>query len=117
VDSLAPVAIITVLILLNGLFVAAEFAIVAAPRLALERRAREGQRAARMVSAFLADFLRQAQFISTAQVGITFASLGLGMYGEHVLAEWLASLFTGWGAHRYIAAHTVASVLSVVAVS
>ena len=114
VDELIAILIITVLILLNGLFVAAEFAIVAAPRHPLERRARAGQRVAAAVLAILSSPRRQDQFIATAQVGITFASLGLGMYGEHVLAGWIAIPLEHWGAQRWIAAHAVASVLSVI---
>lgn len=113
-DNLLAVVIISGLILLNGLFVAAEFAIVAAPRMALERRARAGHGVAAAVVAVLSDPQRQDQFIATAQVGITLASLGLGMYGEHVVAAWFATAFESLGAHRYIAAHVVASVLSVV---
>jgi CBS domain containing-hemolysin-like protein len=114
VDNLLAIVIISALIVLNGLFVAAEFAIVAAPRMALERRARAGHRVAAAVVAILSDPRRQDQFIATAQVGITLASLGLGMYGEHVVAAWFATAFESLGAHRYIAAHAVASVLSVV---
>jgi len=114
VDNLLAISIISVLILLNGLFVAAEFAIVAAPRMALERRARAGHRVAAAVIAIVSNPRRQDQFIATAQVGITLASLGLGMYGEHVVAAWFATAFESLGAHRYIAAHAVASVLSVV---
>lgn len=113
-DNLLAIVVISALILLNGLFVAAEFAIVAAPRMALERRARAGHRVAAAVIAILSDPRRQDQFIATAQVGITLASLGLGMYGEHVVAAWFATAFESLGAHRYIAAHAVASVLSVV---
>jgi len=36
------------------------------------------------------------------------------MYGEHVVAGWFATAFESFGAHRYIAAHGVATVLSVV---
>jgi len=114
VDSLLAIVIISALIVLNGLFVAAEFAIVAAPRMALERRARGGNRVAGALVAILSDPRRQDQFIATAQVGITLASLGLGMYGEPVAAAWFATAFERFGAHRYIAAHAVASVLSVV---
>jgi CBS domain containing-hemolysin-like protein len=114
VDELMAILLITVLILLNGLFVAAEFAIVAAPRLPLERRAQAGQRVAAAVLAILSNPRRQDQFIATAQVGITFASLGLGMYGEHVLAGWIAVPLEHWGAQRWVAAHAVASVLSVI---
>lgn len=108
-----PLLIITVLILLNGLFVAAEFAIVAAPRLSLERRAQAGQRIAGVILAIIRNPRRQDQFIATAQLGITFASLGLGMYGEHVLAQWIAGQLEDYGAQRYIAAHGVASLISI----
>ena len=112
-DSLVALLIIAGLIALNGLFVAAEFAIVAAPRLAIEQRARGGHRIAKMVLAILGEPRRQDQYIATAQVGITLASLGLGMYGEHVVADWFAHALEGLGAHRYIAAHGAASVLAV----
>jgi CBS domain containing-hemolysin-like protein len=113
-DSLIAIVIIAVLIALNGIFVAAEFAIVAAPRHALEQRARGGHRIARRVLDVLREPRRQDQFIATAQVGITLASLGLGMYGEHVVAGWFARLFEHLGAYRYAAAHGAASVLAVV---
>src|SRR5687767_2010374 len=61
----------------------------------------------------LADPVRQDRFIATSQLGITVASLGLGMYGEHVLADWIAGQLETLGAGRWIAAHTVASVVSV----
>jgi CBS domain containing-hemolysin-like protein len=114
VDSLIAVAIIAGLVLLNGLFVAAEFAIVAAPRLAIERRARAGQRTARLVRRVLANPREQDRFIATAQLGITFASLGLGMYGERVLAGWIAARLEVLGAAQWIAAHAVATVTAVI---
>ena len=35
------------------------------------------------------------------------------MYGEHLLAEWIAAQLEGWGAERWIAAHTVGSIVAV----
>jgi CBS domain containing-hemolysin-like protein len=113
VDSLIPALVIAALILLNGLFVAAEFAIVGAPRLAIERRARAGQRIAQTVRRILDHPREQDRFIATAQIGITLASLGLGMYGEHVLAGWIATALDTWGPARWIAAHAFATVLSI----
>jgi CBS domain containing-hemolysin-like protein len=105
--------IITALILLNALFVAAEFAIVGAPRAAIDARAAQGDRLARLVQSVLRDPTRQDRYIATAQLGITLASLGLGMYGEHVLAEWLYHFAGESGAPAWLASHGVASVTAV----
>jgi CBS domain containing-hemolysin-like protein len=112
-EILIPVAIILFLVLANGLFVAAEFAIVGAPRASIEHQASQGSRLAARVLHVLEDPARQDRYIATTQIGISVASLGLGMYGEAWLANqiepWFARLETvGW-----IAAHTVASVVAV----
>jgi len=108
------VLIVAALIVLNGLFVAAEFAIVGAPRTAVEASAARGDRRARRLLAVLESPLRQDRFIATAQLGITLASLGLGMYGEHVLAGWfevrLTMLEASW---RWLPAHALASTLAI----
>lgn len=112
---MVTVLIVAVLLLANALFVAAEFAIVGAPRVSVERRAASGDRVARTVLRILRDPRRQDRYIATAQLGITVASLGLGMYGEHALAEWIVGWLeaAGLGELRWIAAHTVASILAV----
>ncbi|MEX2180822.1 MAG: hemolysin family protein [Gemmatimonadaceae bacterium] len=108
-----PTVIVTVLILLNGLFVAAEFAIVGAPRATIDRLAQAGNWSARMVHRILSDQREVDRFIATAQLGITLASLGLGMYGEHLLAAWLAVRFEALGAGQWIAAHSLGSVTAI----
>jgi CBS domain containing-hemolysin-like protein len=108
-----PILIIVALILLNGVFVAAEFAIVGVPRATIERLAAQGHGVARQVRRIIHDPRRQDRYIATAQLSITFASLGLGMYGEHILAGWIAQGLESWGAARWIAAHALASVLAI----
>ena len=110
---LIPLAIITLLILANALFVAAEFAIVGASRTQIEHEAGEGSRLARRVARILASPRLQDRFIATTQIGISLASLGLGMYGENVLAGWIEVRLAPYDAYRWFAAHTVASVVAV----
>jgi CBS domain containing-hemolysin-like protein len=78
-----------VILLINGLFVAAEFALIGASRPTLERDAAAGDRLAHRLLQVVSTTRRQDRYIATAQLGITVASLGLGMYGEHALADYL----------------------------
>jgi CBS domain containing-hemolysin-like protein len=110
---MTAVVIITVLILLNGIFVAAEFAIVGAPRAAIDARVARGDRMARAVQLVLRDPQNQDRYIATAQLGITVASLGLGMYGEHVLADSIFVLVDHPSVPAWLVSHGIASVLAI----
>ena len=112
-ELLIAAGIILLLVVANGLFVAAEFAIVGAPRASIEHQASQGSRLAQRVARILEDPRRQDRYIATTQVGISVASLGLGMYGEHVIAQWIAVRLEPFEANRWIAAHAVASVVAV----
>lgn len=94
-----------VLIIINGVFVAAEFALISAPRTRMEQLAQEGDKAARLVCDTLGTTARQEHFVAVAQVGLSLASVFLGMYAEHGLVAWLSPLLPV--AH----AHAVATVL------
>jgi len=107
------ILIIAVLLLLNAFFVGAEFAIVSAPRTAIDARASRGNRAARQVAGVLRDTGRQDRYVATAQIGITIASLGLGMYGEHVIAEWVLHALGRATWAQWLAAHGFASVIAI----
>ena len=110
---MTAVLIIAALIILNGVFVAAEFAIVGAPRAAIDQKAHEGNRLARAVQRIFDDPKQQDRYIATAQLGITIASLGLGMYGEHVLAGWINGVLGGQSRSRFLASQGLASTLAV----
>jgi len=76
-------AAVVILVLLNGFFVMAEFALVGARRSKLAAMAEAGDRGARRAQRALADLDR---YISGTQLGITLASLALGWIGEPALA-------------------------------
>jgi CBS domain containing-hemolysin-like protein len=110
---LAPVLIIVVLLLVNAFFVVAEFAIVGVPRSAIDARASRNDRLAKLVLGVLDDPKRKDLYIATAQIGITVASLGLGMYGEHVVAVWILDAIGDSTWARWLAAHGFASIVAV----
>jgi CBS domain containing-hemolysin-like protein len=112
-NVVVPLLIIAGLVLLNGLFVAAEFAFVGAPRAAIERRAAAGDRRVLRIREVLHSPRSQDRYLATAQIGITIASLGLGMYGEEVVAGWLEAPFESLGALGTVAAHGLASAIAV----
>jgi len=66
-------------VLLNGFFVAAEFALVKVRRTRIDQMARDGSRAAPTVQHILKHLDR---YLSACQLGITLASLILGALGE-----------------------------------
>lgn len=84
-----PLSVIIILIVLNGLFVAAEFAIIGVRPSQMEQLAGQGHQKAAKILAVLHSSDKQNRYIATAQLGITIASLGLGMYGEPQIAHFL----------------------------
>jgi len=77
-------ALAAFLILLNGFFVAAEFALVKVRHTQLRARADEGSRLAKLS---LRITERLDPYLSATQLGITLASLGLGWLGEPAVAR------------------------------
>ncbi len=80
------------LILLNGFFVAAEYALVTARRTRIIELHHQGNRRARAVLRITGD---PPQFIAAMQLGVTLTSLGIGALGEHALSKafdtWMAT--------------------------
>ena len=112
-EAAVPVLIIAALVLINALFVAAEFAIVGAPRANVDHLAAQGSRLAARVARILAEPQRQGRFIATTQVGISAASLGLGMYGEQVIAGYVEGWLAPLDAMRFVATHALATGIAV----
>ena len=81
---------IPALIILNALFVAAEFSLVAVRKTRIEELVQQGVRGARAVQNATSALDRS---IAATQLGITLASLGLGWLGEPAFVELLSPLF------------------------
>jgi magnesium and cobalt exporter, CNNM family len=88
---LGRIVVIVVLLLLNGYFVAAEFALVRSRRIRLESMVRGGDGMARMVLKATSNL---ARMLSASQLGITLASLALGALTEETLSDYFSHLVT-----------------------
>ena len=76
------------LVLLNGFFVAAEFSLIRVRMSAIEIKAKEGSRLAKLVLSILHNLYG---YLSATQLGVTIASLLLGAVGEEVATELISS--------------------------
>ena len=93
-----------VLIILNGFFVAAEFALVKIRISRIEQMARDG-RAMANTAKWLA--VRLDESLSACQLGITMASLGLGWVGEPAFARLVEPLLKMVGIHNEQVTHVL----------
>jgi CBS domain containing-hemolysin-like protein len=84
--------LLLLLIAVNGVFVAAEFALVRSRRSRVEQLASEGARGASVV---LEELDRIDEYLSACQLGITMASIGIGFLGEPAVAELIEPIFGG----------------------
>src|SRR4029450_5429446 len=87
---LARGLVIIILILVTGLYVAAEFAAVGARRSRLRRLAEDGNALAARILPVVDDAHELDRYIAVSQIGITLSSLILGAYGQASLAPRLA---------------------------
>lgn len=98
------------LVLANGFFVAAEFALVGSRTSRIEELAAKGNTGAGMA---LRAIHHLDHYISGTQLGITLASLGLGWVGESTIASLLIQAFeplpSPWNA---VASHTAAGTMA-----
>ncbi|MFG0211938.1 hemolysin family protein [Brevibacillus porteri] len=88
--SLFNLILVMILVLLNGFFVATEFAIVKVRESRITQLAAEGNKRAVDVERVLHNL---DAYLSACQLGITLASLGLGWLGEPAVAHLLHPVF------------------------
>src|SRR5207249_6386103 len=105
---LLKILAVIVLVLLNGFFVAAEFAIIKIRDTQLEALVAEGHRRARTARYILNNL---DGFLSACQLGITLASLGLGWVGEPVFMALLKPMMAWLNIESAEARKTIAFVV------
>src|SRR3990172_2384279 len=76
--------LVIALVAVNGMFTAAEFAIVTVRRARIEQLADQGNPFAALVKKAVANLNK---YLATIQLGITMAAIGLGWIGEPFLAN------------------------------
>ena len=94
VDPVLGVVITIVLVLANGFFVAAEFAIVKVRASQIELRVLTGSKTAKMSQTLITHL---DAYLSATQLGITLASLGLGWVGEPIVSKLIVGVLHLFG--------------------
>ncbi|WP_054976783.1 hemolysin family protein [Paenibacillus sp. A3] len=96
--------LIIVLVLLNGFFVAAEFAMVKVRNSRIDTLAQSGNVSARFAQKITGNL---NAYLSACQLGITLASLGLGWVGEPAIAAFLEPILKDWLGLSPVVIHTI----------
>ncbi len=101
--------IVFLLLLVNGFFVSAEFAIVRARKTKIEQLTKDGNVEAKLALKALEDM---NFFIAAVQVGVTIASIGIGWFGSPTIEKMMAILFSHIPAANTYWANTVTAVVA-----
>ena len=107
---------IAILLLVNAVFVAAEFASVSVPAVRIEQLADEGNALARLLLPHISNPVALRRYVGACQVGITASSLFLGASGQDSIAVQLAPMLEGAGMAP-VTATTVATVSTLVSLT
>lgn len=103
------IAIVLFLVLLNGFFVASEFAIVKARGSQIDALVNQGVKGAKLARDVTTHL---DAYLSATQLGITLSSLGLGWVGEPFLANMMHPVFFALGITSPAAISTIAFTLA-----
>lgn len=109
--------VVALLIAVNALYVAAEFAAVGTRRSRIRMLAQEGDRRASWVLPIVEDSARLDRYVAACQIGITFSSLVLGAFGQATLARDLAPALERLGGWNALAAQGVAALVVLLALT
>lgn len=88
--------VVVILIGINALYVAGEFAIVSARRARLTQMAEDGSHLAKTLLTVIKNPSRLDNYIAASQVGITISSIMLGIYGQQSIAPRIEPWLGEW---------------------
>ena len=108
---LLVVSVITILIGLNALYVAGEFATVSARRSRLLQMEEVDRRAFHLLLPYLENVGKLDTYVAACQIGITVSSLILGFYGQASLTITLTPVFIRLGSLSPTAAGSIAAII------
>ncbi|HEY1015757.1 MAG TPA: hemolysin family protein [Herpetosiphonaceae bacterium] len=110
-STLLNLLAVVILVILNGFFVAAEFALVSARATRIQQMAQAGSRQARLVAKMQNDLDR---YLAACQLGITLASLALGAVAEPTVAKLVEPALDGLlhGTMLEAASHTIGFIIA-----
>jgi CBS domain containing-hemolysin-like protein len=108
---LVAILVSTALILVNAVYVAAEFAAVSVRRSRIQQLAADGNPLASWLLPVLQSPAALDRYIAACQIGITLSSLVLGAYAQVTFAVWLTPLFAELGGLQTLAAQSSAAIV------
>ena len=108
---LAAILVIVALLLVNALYVAAEFAAVSVRRSRLHQLAEDGNPFAAWLLPIVESPAALDRYIAACQIGITISSLVLGAYAQATLAVWLAPYFAAVGGLQRVVAESSSTIV------
>jgi CBS domain containing-hemolysin-like protein len=108
---LVAILVVSALIVVNAVYVAAEFAAVSVRRSRVRGLAANGNLLAKWLLPLLESPVTLDRYIAACQIGITISSLALGAYAQRTFAVWLAPLLTSLGSIQQATAETTSTVV------
>jgi CBS domain containing-hemolysin-like protein len=112
--ALVVASVVAFLILVNALYVAAEFAAVGVRRSRIQTLADAGNRFAALLLPIVSRPAALDRYVATSQIGITLSSLVLGAYAQATVAVALAPRLEAWAALQPLVADSTAALLVLV---
>ena len=108
---LVAIVVVLALILINAVYVAAEFAAVSVRRSRVKQLAADGNPLAAWLLPTLESPVALDRYIAACQIGITLSSLILGAYAQATFAVWLTPYFASLGGLQGVAAQSTSTVV------